>query len=55
MIDLSRNYILATVAQYALIMAGVVLINVGVHKHKYWVAVGGGLCLQISGMIGGMK
>lgn len=52
---MSKEYILAAVVQYALIVAGVVLINVGVHKHKYWVAVGGGLCLQISGMIGGMK
>ena len=52
---MTTGYIVATVFQYALIFAGVILINVGVHKHKYWVAVAGGICLQISGMIGGMK
>lgn len=52
---MSTGYIVATVVQYVLIMAGVVLINVGVHKHKYWVAIAGGICLQISGTIGGMK
>lgn len=53
---MSTGYIIATVVlQYVLIVAGVVLINVGVHKHKYWVAIAGGICLQISGMIGGMK
>ena len=52
---MSTGYIVATVVQYVLIVVGVVLINVGVNKHKYWVAVAGGICLQISGMIGGMK
>lgn len=51
---MSTGYIVAIVVEYVLILAGVVLINVGVHKHNYWVAVAGGYCLQISGMIGGM-
>lgn len=51
---MSTGYIIAIVVQYVLDLAGVVIIYVGVHKHKYWVAVVGGVCLQISGMIGGM-
>lgn len=52
---MSTGYIVATVVQYVLIVVGVVLINVGVHKDNYWIAIAGGICLQISGMIGGMK
>lgn len=52
---MTTGYIVATVFQYALILAGVILINAGVHKHRYWVAIAGGLCLQISGGIGGIK